>query len=144
MSQQTPSVYENIRALIVDDNPMDRTVLKAHLEAMGITQIQEAANGNAGLFRLENSFKVGKPFHLLVTDWKMPEKDGLKLLKQVRAIDGTKNMAIIMVTAVYDMEKVAEVVSSKVDGYIIKPADFDKFKDRVGQAIDKRGLKNAA
>lgn len=134
----------NIRALIIDDNPMDRTVMRKHLEEMGIPYIQEANNGKDGLFRIENSQKVGKPFHLLITDWKMPERDGLKLLKDLRAAEKSKDMAIIMVTAVFDIEKVTEAVTAKVDGYVIKPTDYIKLKDRVLKALEKRGQHLAA
>lgn len=123
---------------------MDRAVLKQQLESMGIRQIQDAANGKDGLFRIENALGVGKPFHLIVTDWRMPEHDGLKLLKFVRSHDKIKNTAILMVTAVFEVDKVTEAVVSKVDGYIIKPSDFDKLKDRVYKALQKRGLENAA
>src|SRR5687768_2567562 len=128
------------RILIVDDNPVDREIIKSHLDSIGFRNIQMARNGNEGIFKIENSSKVRKPFHIVITDWKMPEKDGLSMLKILNASSNYKDMRVIMMTTVSDKNQVKEALREGVDAFILKPIDTDVLEDKILNLTEKIDL----
>ncbi len=123
--------FEKFRVLIVDDNPVDRQILKAQLEDLGFLYIQEAQTGNEGIFKMENAFKVSKPFHLVVSDWKMPEKDGLTMLRELKRSGILKKTWIIMLTGVNDADSIKDAIAVGVDDFMIKPTDLKLLKNKL-------------
>lgn len=134
--QQNP--FEKFRVLIADDNPVDRALLKAQLEDMGFLFIQEAQNGSEGLFKIQNAAKVGKPFTLIITDWKMPEKDGLSLVKFLGSFRDTKRPKVIMLTAVSESGKVKEAIVEGVDDFVLKPIDVEILKSKLLKIVSQK------
>ena len=125
------SPFESVRALVIDDNQVDRELLKAQLESMGFLFIQEAQNGSEGLSKLQNAIKIGKPFDLLITDWKMPEKDGLSLVKFLVGEGSKHNAKVVMLTAVSESGKVREAIGEGVDDFVLKPIDVEVLKKKL-------------
>lgn len=122
-SKELPSKYSQLRVLIVEDNAVDRELLKSHLENFGFENIQEAKNGREGILKIDNSLSFRKPFHLLITDWKMPEKDGLSMIKHVRLDKALDQMRVIMLTSVSEKKEVKAALHEGIDDFILKPID---------------------
>ena len=131
--------FAKLRVLIVEDNPVDRELLKALLEKMGFLNIQEARHGIEGVFKLENSAKINKPIHLLITDWKMPQKDGLSLVKFIRGDNTLKNIKIVMLTSVSDAEKVKEVLREGIEAFVLKPIDSGILQKKIESIVERWG-----
>lgn len=127
--QENP--FERLRVLIGDDNPVDRALLKAQLEDMGFIFIQEAQNGSEGLFKIQNAMTVAKPFKLIITDWKMPEKDGLSLVKYLGGLSSSKKPTVVMLTSVSEPGKVKEAITEGIDDFILKPIDVEILKKKL-------------
>lgn len=116
------------RILIVEDDPNVLMTLQMMLVEMGvsITNITTATNGTIALQKLD---AAAQPFDLLISDWNMPQKNGLDLLKEVRQAHPT--MPFLMVTARADKESIVDARDNNVTAYIRKPVAFDEFKKKI-------------
>ncbi|MCC2617567.1 response regulator [Aestuariibacter halophilus] len=87
------------RVLVVDDNPESLFIMERYLHNWGL-DIEKADNAKVALSLLEKAIAQGRPFDLLVTDYKMPEHDGSWLINAVRQQFSQENLPqILMMTA---------------------------------------------
>ena len=77
-------------------------------------------------------------FSLIISDIKMPEMDGVELLKKVKSVD--PNMMVIMVTAYPEIDMAVEAMRLGAYDFIIKPADLDFVVLSVKKALEKKRL----
>lgn len=87
-------VQKNIKILVVDDFPTMRRIIKNLLKDLGYENVDEAEDGQMGLEKLRNG-----NFEFVVSDWNMPNLDGLEMLKQIRADASLASLPVLMVTA---------------------------------------------
>jgi len=120
------------RCLIVDDEPYLRRVLIHVMEGDGFRCI-EASNGAEALGRLAE-----EPVELVLTDLRMPVMSGMELLREVRA--RYPDTAVVMVTAVADVEVAVSCLAIGASDYVVKPYQLEDVRARVSQALDKRRL----
>ena len=119
------------KILIVDDSAMMRKIIIKNINACGWTvDITEAADGKEGL----EKFTKGE-FDLVLSDWNMPNMDGLSLVKAIREKDPAKKVPIIMVTTEGSADKVKEAVLAGANNYLAKPFTEDKFKEKLGSYL---------
>ncbi len=118
--------------LIVDDEPRLRQAM-AHLMRGDGFQCIEAANGIEALQQLEHH-----PVALMLSDLRMPKMDGLELLRESRK--RFPDLAVVMITAVADVEVAVNCLAGGAADYVIKPYQLEDVRARVGQALDKRRL----
>ena len=118
--------------LIVDDEPRLRQVM-AHLMRGDGFQCIEAANGIEALEQLAKY-----PFVLALSDLRMPKMDGLELLREIRV--RYPDVAVVMITAVADVETAVSCLAVGASDYVIKPYQLEDVRARVAQALDKRRL----
>jgi len=126
------SPFSGMRCLIVDDEPRLRRVLIRLLEGEGF-QCREAGSGVEALAELEK-----EPVPLLISDLRMPEMDGVTLLREVTA--RWPETAVIVVTAVAEVESAVACLQMGALDYVAKPFHLDEVRARVAQALDKRRL----
>jgi two-component system chemotaxis response regulator CheY len=115
-----------IQTLVVDDQLSMRALIRASLQQIGIKDIREAADGEAGLREM-----IAKPAHLVISDFNMPNLDGLGLLRAVRAHPPTQGAAFIMLTGRADRELVARAVQFGVNNYLVKPFTVTQLKEKL-------------
>ncbi|MEP6492331.1 MAG: HD domain-containing phosphohydrolase [bacterium] len=118
--------------LIVDDEPRLRQVM-VHLMRGDGFQCIEAANGLEALEQLEKY-----PVILVLSDLRMPKMDGFELLGQIRA--RFADAAVVMITAVADVEIAVNCLAVGAADYVIKPYQLEDVRARVAQALEKRRL----
>ena len=118
--------------LIVDDEPRLRQVLM-HLMRNDGFQCVEAANGEDALGQLERH-----PVTLVMSDLRMPKMDGLELLRQTRG--RWPDVAVVMITAVADVEVAVSCLAIGAMDYLTKPFHLEEVRARVAQALEKRRL----
>lgn len=126
-----------VRTLIVEDNDVDRLLLRTNLENMGMQHIQEATNGSEGLFKASNAKVLKSQFHLVMTDWKMPRTDGLTFLMLLRDEKSKFRIYVIMLTTVVDEVKISAALASGIDDCIVKPFKAELLKKRVLTCLEK-------
>lgn len=119
--------------LLVDDSLAMRQTVKNILNAAGYRNIHIASDGKEALGRINTAAQHGEMFRVIFLDWNMPEMDGLEFLKACRADPRTKNVAIVMLTAVSDQKSVVTAMNSGATSYITKPVSSDTLLKKLGQ-----------
>src|ERR1041385_1118514 len=125
--------FSGMRCLVVDDEPRLRRVLVRLLEGEGFT-CAEAGSGVEALKELESG-----PVPLVISDLRMPEMDGVTLLREI--ITRWPDTAVIVVTAVAEVESAVACLQMGALDYVAKPFHLDEVRARVSQALEKRSLK---
>jgi putative two-component system response regulator len=118
--------------LVVDDEPRLRQAM-VHLMRGDGFQCIEAANGVEALEQLERH-----AVSLMLSDLRMPKMDGLQLLREARA--RFPDIAVVMITAVADVEVAVSCLAGGAADYLMKPYQLEDVRARVAQALDKRRL----
>jgi putative nucleotidyltransferase with HDIG domain len=120
------------RILIVDDEELICRLLAQRLTSEGYACV----TANNGREALSHFYK--DTFSLIISDIRMPEMDGIELLKRVK--DLNPNMMVIMVTAYPELDMAVEAMRLGAYDFIIKPADLDLILLSVRKALEKRRL----
>jgi two-component system chemotaxis response regulator CheY len=116
----------SIKILIVDDSITIRRIITNALKTVGFTDTTEASNGKEALEKLQ----AGK-IDFIITDWNMPEMNGLDLIKEVRAHSVHSAMPILMITTRGTEHDVVEALQAKVNSYIMKPFTPQELKEKI-------------
>lgn len=124
----------NTKVLIVDDMSTMRKLVKRSVGLLGMTQHEEAADGQIAWTLLNEK----KDFGLIISDWNMPNCTGLDFLKRVRADSQFKNLPFILLTAEGEAEQVKEAILAGVDSYVLKPFTHEALTAKLEQAYKKR------
>ncbi len=124
-------VDKNMSVLIVDDVQMNRKVLKAMLEKMGLTDIAVAKNANEALGILSK-----RKFSIALTDLWMPNISGEQFARKVRESQEHDNMTIIAVTA--DIEARDNFDVKIFSGILLKPITVEKIKNVISSALKNK------
>jgi len=105
--------------LVADDSHTTRQIEKIILEAEGYN-VTIACDGIDALEKLKN-----QRFDILITDIKMPRMDGIVLIENIRRMELTKNLPVIVISSVFEEETLAKVKEAGAQGYIVK-SDFER------------------
>ena len=116
--------YKEKSYLIVDDMKVLRNILKNILVKFEINEanIYQAENGKEAIEILKS-----KPVDLILSDWNMPEVNGLEFLRHCRSSEKHKKTPFIMVTAESERDQIVEAVGLGVSGYLLKPVKKDQL-----------------
>ena len=106
----------NARLLVVYDSSSIREVIREVLQDVGITTIDEAADGAAGLEAFQRT-----AYDVVVTDWHMPRLDGIGLLKAIRASLERRDTPVVVLTGDVTPRRVVEAIEAGANGFIAKP-----------------------
>ena len=124
------------KILVVEDSSLQREVCVDQLRDIGFNNVFEAENGIAALEILKKN-----SIDLILSDWDMPQMDGLELLKTVKQDSNLQNTPFIFLTVHDNQEKNKEgMVYGAVD-YIVKPSSPSDLKESI-EIIFKRGIRN--
>ncbi|MDO5643417.1 MAG: response regulator [Paracoccus sp. (in: a-proteobacteria)] len=110
------SLKDQIRILVVDDMSTSRGLIVQALEAMGIKNIQHVASGPEAIAVLGRT-----PAHLVLSDFNMPEMDGIQLLQHLRGDPKTKGIGFILITGKADKTIVDNGKALGMNNFIKKP-----------------------
>ncbi|MBK1647450.1 chemotaxis response regulator CheY [Rhabdochromatium marinum] len=123
---------KGMKILIVDDFSTMRRIIKNLLRDLGFNNTSEADDGSTALPMLKNG-----AYEFLVTDWNMPNMQGIELLKAVRADERLKDLPVLMVTAEAKREQIMEAAQAGVNGYIVKPFTAETLKEKIDKIFDR-------
>jgi CheY-like chemotaxis protein len=116
--------------LIVEDNSVNARLLALILNAQGY-QTVVAGNGKEALATVSETADI----QLIITDYLMPEMDGLEFIVKVRALPAFNNVPIIVASAQGDFETVKRAQGLQCDGFLVKPIDKRQLIKRVEQLL---------
>ena len=112
------------RVLVADDSSTMRKIILRSLNAVGVTDTAEAADGSEAVAM----FKPGD-FDMVLTDWNMPGKTGLEVVQEIRAQDA--NVPIIMITTEAEKGRVMQAIQAGVSDYLVKPFTADTLREKL-------------
>lgn len=115
-----------MRILVVDDSATMRRIIKNSLTNLGYIDLLEAEDGAAAW-----EIMTKEEVQVLVTDWNMPNMNGLELVKKVRAESKYADVPIIMVTTEGGKTEVITALKAGVNNYIVKPFTPQVLKDKL-------------
>ena len=78
-------------------------------------------------------------FDFVVTDWNMPNMDGLTLLQNIRSTPALQNLPVLMVTAEAKKENIIAAAQAGANGYIVKPFTSQTMSEKLNKIFDKMG-----
>lgn len=125
--------------LVVDDFSTMRRIVTNLLKELGHAKVSEAEDGAKAL-KLLQSKDAALPINFVITDWNMPEMDGLVLLQSIRANAELKALPVLMVTAEAKKDNIVAAAQAGADGYIVKPFNAGTLKEKLDKILIKRGL----
>jgi len=126
-----------LRFLVVDDFSTMRRIVKNLLKELGYANVDEAEDGVQALAKLRS-----EPFDFVVSDWNMPNMDGLTMLQNIRADPALAKLPVLMVTAEAKKENIIAAAQAGANGYVVKPftaATLDEKLNKIFEKLDKAG-----
>jgi CheY-like chemotaxis protein len=127
-----------VEILLVEDNPQDVELtlraLKKHNLANRVHVVKDGAEALDYIFA-SGAYEgrgIGKTPKVILLDLKLPKVDGLEVLRKVKADERTKTIPIVVLTSSREEKDMVESYKLGVNSYIVKPVDFNKFVDAVG------------
>jgi class 3 adenylate cyclase len=134
--QRVPGADTRGRILIVDDNASNRDLLGRQLVRAG-HEIAEAENGQSALQRLES-----ETFDLILLDMIMPDISGYEVLCRIKEQPAVRDLPVIMISALDDMDSVIRCVEAGAVDYLLKPFDQTLLQARIGSSLENKLLRD--
>ncbi|MBO4217268.1 MAG: amino acid permease, partial [Clostridia bacterium] len=135
------SLPKDIHAVIVDDDDIAGEHAKFVLDSLGVEAEAFTSAGQA-LKLIKDAYESGHPYKLVLTDYKMPDMNGLELTREIRKFDGGKT-AVVMLTG-YNWDIIEEEATKDgVDGIIAKPLFSDNLIRVINAALESKGGEKA-
>jgi two-component system, chemotaxis family, chemotaxis protein CheY len=114
------------KVLVVDDSGVMRKIITRSLKSFGVSTVFEAVDGADGLAVFNDH-----EFDLVVTDWNMPNRSGLDLVRDIRATGSI--IPIIMVTTEAEQCRLAEAIEAGANDTLAKPFEAGTLRDKIKQ-----------
>ena len=124
----------NMKFLVVDDFSTMRRIVRNLLRELGYSNVEEAEDGAIALSMLKNGH-----FDFVVSDWNMPNMDGLQLLQSIRADAALKHLPVLMVTAEAKKENIVAAAQAGASGYVVKPFTAATLDEKLSKIFEKMG-----
>lgn len=117
--EQGELIPSDMRALVVDDDPVAREHVQLVAEVVGI-QSDTARSGEEALELFRSGREKGEPYQLVLTDYVMPLMDGIRFTSELRKLDGGETIVILLTGYSWE-DKLEEALNAGVDGVSSKP-----------------------
>lgn len=128
-----------LKFLVVDDFSTMRRIVRNLLKELGYVNVEEAEDGVAALQKLNAS-----QFDFVVTDWNMPNMDGLTLLQTIRRTPQLKHLPVLMITAEAKKENIIAAAQAGAHGYIVKPFTAATMAEKLEKIFERLNKSTAA
>ena len=130
-------IFNNLSAMVVDDELIARNHVARMLEKIGLGEIVTADNGAEALEKLEAR---KEDLDVIVCDIEMPEMDGYELIRRIRygVVPRFKDVPIVVLTGVDSEKNVRHARILKIDGFVVKPANAELFEKRIRRILTQR------
>ena len=121
--------------LVVDDNEDNRYVLSQQLNIQGYDNITIATNGHEALNNLRS-----KSFDLVLLDIMMPDLNGYEVLERMRSSPELRNIPVIMISAIGELDSVVRCIELGAEDYLPKPFEPTLLRARVRATLERKRL----
>ncbi|KML24127.1 chemotaxis protein CheY [Leclercia adecarboxylata] len=127
-------VDKNLRFIVVDDFATMRRIVRNLLKDLGFNNVDEAEDGQEALTKLRESH-----FDFVISDWNMPNIDGLQLLSEIRKDPKLSTLPVLMVTAEAKKENIVAAAQAGASGYVVKPFTAATLEEKLNKIFEKLG-----
>ena len=121
---------DNPKILVVDDSSTMRRILKMTLAKCGFPDVSEAGDGKEAVEKCK-----AETFEVVLTDWNMPNMDGMELIVSLRALPQYAETPIMMVTTEGAKDDVIEALTRGANSYIVKPFTPETLKTKMSELL---------
>ncbi|MBI4754347.1 MAG: chemotaxis response regulator CheY [Betaproteobacteria bacterium] len=121
-----------LKFLVVDDFSTMRRIVRNLLKELGFLNVDEAEDGAVALHKLNNG-----AYDFVISDWNMPNMDGLTLLQKIRATPGLAHLPVLMITAEAKRENIIAAAQAGASGYIVKPFTAATLSEKLMRIFEK-------
>ncbi len=135
--ESIPPAGEGGRILVADDKPINREMLCRYVTQLG-HQAAAAENGRTALTLMR-----ARPFDLVLLDVLMPEMDGYTTLEQMKADDRLREIPVIMISGLDEIDSVVRCIAQGAEDYLYKPFDPVLLRARINACLEKKRLRDA-
>ena len=125
-------VDKNIKILVVDDFPTMRRIVRNLLKELEFVNVDEAEDGAVGLEKVRNG-----SYGFVVSDWNMPNMDGLAMLQAIRGDPRFAKLPVLMVTAEAKKENIIAAAQAGANGYVVKPFTAVTLEEKITKIFEK-------
>lgn len=122
-------LLKNINCLFVEDDEVLREQTGKVIERF-VSRVYYAQNGLDGLSTFEQN-----DIHIIITDIKMPDMNGLELAKEIRSVD--RHIPIFIMTAYSNTDELRKAIKLNLVDYLLKPVTYSQLKQALSDSADK-------
>lgn len=125
VERQQPNPYAGMKVLVIDDDPTQRLLMRDVLEASGYI-VDEAADGPEGIALAYQTMP-----DLIILDILMPKLNGFSVCAEIRRIEKTNNIPILIATGINDAEAIQRAFTLGASDFVIKPITWNVLALRI-------------
>ncbi len=129
--------YKEAGILIVDDNPTNVQLLEMMLEMEGFSNVQSTTDSRQVL-----ELQQQQKFDLILLDIQMPHLDGFQVMEQLRSVEESDYLPVLVLTAQQDMQTRLRALESGAKDFVTKPFDRSEVLNRIYNMLEVRFLYN--
>ncbi|MCV6594622.1 MAG: response regulator [Silicimonas sp.] len=126
------SLRDQLRVMVVDDMSTSRGLITQALDAFGIQNVSTASDGRSALELISKA-----PVHLVISDYNMPEMDGLHLLHYLRSTPQTQKTGFLLITGKADPAIINKGKQLGMNNYLAKPFQNDQLKNAIEAIVGR-------
>ena len=119
--------------LVVEDEEFNRTLILRHLKKEGYDNVDVAENGKQAV-----DLSRSNDYDLVLLDIEMPELDGYGVLEQLKSDMRLRDIPVIMISSIDDMNSIVKCIELGADDYLPKPFDPVLLRARLGACLEKK------
>jgi two-component system chemotaxis response regulator CheY len=119
-----------MRFLIIDDSITMRRIISNILARLGYPDVVHAGNGRDALDKLAT-----ESIDIVITDWYMPEMNGLDFVRALRTTPATSHIPIVIVTANAASDDIQQALELGVNSYVLKPFTVETMRDKLAALL---------
>jgi len=123
----------DLKFLVVDDSVTMRRIMVNSLNKLGYSDVIEASDGKDALAKLYSEPGI----NFIITDWNMPNMDGLTFVRSLKEDSNLAKIPILMVTTRSLKDDILDAMKSGVDNYIVKPFTPQTLSDKIDAILSK-------
>ena len=138
-----PANLLEARVLIIDDNQINRVVLKKNVEALG-SRVDAVTSGAKGLEILRNAHRAGDPYHIVLLDMQMPGMDGEQTARAIKSDPAVKDVKIIILTSMGQRGDAVRLEALGCSGYLLKPVKQQLLFDAIIAVLGHQDQKSTS
>ncbi|MGI3171493.1 response regulator [Pseudooceanicola sp. C21-150M6] len=126
------ALRDKLRVMVVDDTSTSRGLITQALDTFGIKNVSATSDGPSAIIEIERS-----PVHLVISDYNMPDMNGLELLKRLRSAPKTKGVGFILITGKADKAIIDQGRALGMNNFIKKPFDVGGLQNCIEAVVGR-------